>query len=125
MIASDLWYEKANLAAEAARRELDAGNLPASANRAYYSLHAFVNGSLIEAGQQPPAGRGNWPHAQLGVMIRQHLKPSFQRRLMMALADDLRTVRVYADYGDHRQLERRDLGDLLRGLGQVLGSQER
>ena len=79
MPVPEIWFEKATLASQAARLALDAGNLPAAANRAYFSLHAFLTGSFVARGQAPPASRGNWPHAQLDEMIRQTLKTSFQK----------------------------------------------
>jgi uncharacterized protein (UPF0332 family) len=120
-----LWYDKAQLAVEAARRELDADNLPAAANRAYFALHAFLTGVFINAGQQPPEKRENWPHAGLGDLVRLHFKTSFYKRLMMSLLFELRQARIYADYGDHLRLTREKLGELLRGLAQVLASRER
>lgn len=124
MLEPALWYEKANLAGESARRELDAGNLPAAANRAYFSLYAFLNGQLIDMGQQPPVV-GNWPHAQIGPLVRQHFKTSFHKRRILVLASELRRVRLFADYADHRRIYTDEMGDLLRGLGQVLSSLER
>lgn len=124
MIAPELWYEKAHLAATAARQAFDAGNLPAAANRAYFSLYAFVNGRLLDAGLQPPA-MGNWPHAQIGPLVRVHLKPSFYKRLALVLASELRQQRLFADYADHRRIPSEVMAELLRGLGQVLSSQER
>jgi hypothetical protein len=124
MIAPELWYEKAQLAGQAARRELDADNLPAAANRAYFSLYAFLVGRLIDSGQQPPA-RGNWPHSQLSDLVRLHFKPSFHKRLITCLVVDLRQVRAFADYDDHKRLTSARLSELLRSLGQVVSSQER
>jgi uncharacterized protein (UPF0332 family) len=124
MIAPELWYEKANMAAAAARQAFDAGNLPASANRAYFSLYAFLTGRLIDMGQQPPT-MGNWPHAQIGPLVRQHFKTSFYKRLALVLASELRRLRLFADYADHRRIPTEEMAELLRGLGQVLSSQER
>jgi uncharacterized protein (UPF0332 family) len=125
MIAPELWYEKANMAASAARLMLDADNLPATANRAYYSLYAFITGALIEAGQQPPSRHGNWPHEQLGYLVRQHMKPSFERRRILVQQGDLQRLRVLADYGDHHKISKPQLTESLRELSQVLASRER
>ena len=125
MLEPSIWYGRSLLANEAARRELEADNLPGAANRAYFSLHAFLIGTLIEMGQAPPIAHGNWPHAQLDVLIRSHLKKSFHKRLTMLLLDRLRRLRICADYGDYRELPKESLDQSLRELAQVLGSRER
>ncbi len=125
MPTPEIWYEKALLAGQASRQAFDAGNLPAAANRAYFSLHAFLNGALSESGQQAPAGRGNFAHGQLPDLIRHQFKTSFHKSLMLRLLWELGKLRVYADYDDHRQIPSSSLEEALRGLAQVLSSRER
>ncbi len=119
-----LWHEKAQLAGQAARQSLDSDNLPAAANRAYFSLHAFLTGRLLELGQQPPARYENWAHAQLGELTRTHIRTP-DRFAIRSLLQDLRQMRVLADYDNHRRIPKDQLGDLLRSLDQVIGSRER
>jgi hypothetical protein len=121
----ELWHEKALLAGQAARQAFDTGNLPAAANRAYFSLHAFLNGALADSGQQAPSGRGNFAHSQLPDLIRHQFKTSFHKSLMLRLLWELGKLRVYADYDDHRQIPPNSLEEALRCLAQVISSRER
>ncbi|MBC7543228.1 MAG: HEPN domain-containing protein [Candidatus Sericytochromatia bacterium] len=124
-IDASLWFEKAQLAGQASRRELDAGNLPAAANRAYFSLYPFLTGLLIQRGHTPPADRGHWPHSRMHALVRTHLRASYQKHLSMALLNRLYRYRSLADYGDHRLLDAATLSGVLRQLGTVIGSQWR
>ena len=123
MLTPDLWYEKANLAGQAAGQGFEAGDLLAAASHAYFSLRAFLTVSLIELGQVPPANPGAWTHQELSELFRQH-GPESQRQLMLALLDDLQQLRYLADYGDHRQLDKESVGAALRILAQVLRSRQ-
>lgn len=123
-VTSDLWVEKATLALEAARQSLDAGNLPAAANRGYFALYAAVTAALMKAGQMPPE-RGNWAHARLPIAVRQHVRGPFHaRRLAIMLLDRLYKLRLLADYGNHRRLDADELGAVLRQLGAVVRSSQ-
>jgi uncharacterized protein (UPF0332 family) len=123
--SASLWTEKASLALEASRQALDAGNLPAAANRAYFSLYSLLTGALIQRGHEPPADRGNWPHSRMHALIRTHLKTSYHKHLSMALLNQLYRYRSLADYGNHHVLDAAVLNGAVRQLATVVGSQWR
>ncbi len=114
------WDDLASEGYTVADRLFDMGYWRSCVNRAYFAAYARTTGVLLEAGVSLPA-RGNPTHERLPMTVQHNLvslSPAARARVAAALGR-LYRLRIVADYGPHRRVERASARGALGLMAQV------
>lgn len=121
------WWDKSTLSLQAARKCLEVGNLPAAANRLWYSVYQGAHAVLIHRGWTPRTVLANWAHEDIQTLYSLVVCRAVHTRAAKAsltaarpLVLDALKWRVAADYGDHQALDAAELRRAMPRITRVL-----